>query len=130
MYIINYYSQNSNDSLPNNEPIDDSNDDWGWYIDIENQFQNYEFNELNINININKNKKFSIHLNKLDNIIEKDDEKYIEKDDEKDLTENNKKNKKPTIYCNFNLIRKNKVIKFISTTVITVLLTYVILVVI
>lgn len=116
MYIINYYSQNSNGSN------DDSNDDWGWYIDIENQFENYDFNELNINININKNKKFSIHLNKLDNIIEKDDEK--------DLTENNKKNKKPTIYCNFNLIRKNKIVKFISTTIITVLLTYVILVVI
>jgi hypothetical protein len=124
MYIINYYSHNSNGSLPNNEPIDDSNDDWGWYIDIESQFQNYEFNELNINININK--KFSIHLNKLDNIIENDLT-------EKDLTENNKKNKKnkkSTIYCNFNLIRKNKIVKFISTTIITVLLTYVILVVI
>jgi hypothetical protein len=126
MYIINYYSHNSNGSLSNddsnNDSNDDSNNDWGWYIDIESQFQNYEFNELNINININKNKKFSIHLNKLDNIIEKDDEK--------DLTENNKKNKKPTIYCNFNLIRKNKIVKFISTTIITVLLTYVILVVI
>jgi len=128
MYIINYYSQNSNGSLPNDDSNDDSNDDWGWYIDIENQFENYDFNELNINININKNKKFSIHLNKLDNIIEKD---LTEKDlTEKDLTENNKKNKKPTIYCNFNLIRKNKIIKFISTTIITVLLTYVILVVI
>jgi hypothetical protein len=127
MYIINYYSQNSNGSngsLPN----DDSNDDWGWYIDIENQFENYDFNELNINININKNKKFSIHLNKLDNIIEKDIEKNLSEKNlsEKDLTEN----KKPTIYCNFNLIRKNKIIKFISTTIITVLLTYVILVVI
>jgi hypothetical protein len=129
MYIINYYSQNSNGSLPN----DDSNDDWGWYIDIENQFENYDFNELNINININKNKKFSIHLNKLDNIIEKDIEKNLSEKDlsekdltEKDLTENNKL----IIYYNFNLIRKNKIVKFISTTIIIVLLTYVILVVI
>ena len=118
MYILNCYSDNEFNEF------NEFDDDWGWYVDIEQPLQNddltyvnmnkyYYLNDVNINKYYNKNKnknkkKLNIHLNKLDDIIEEDDET-------------------PTNYYKFYLIHKSKIVKLTSTIIITTLLTCIIL---
>ena len=124
MYILNCYSDNEFNEF------NEFDDDWGWYVDIEQPLQNddltyvnmnkyYYLNDVNINKYYNKNKnknkkKLNIHLNKLDYIIEEDH--IIEEDDETS-----------TNYYKFYLIHKSKIVKLTSTIIITTLLTCIIL---
>jgi hypothetical protein len=113
MYVNYYNSNNYNYNI---------SDNWGWYVDIETSLptdNNYE----KIKMNNTKYKKLSVHLNKLD--------KIVEEDDECDHCDKNIKNIKNT-YNTF--VEKNKkknnekitIFKVISTTFITLSLTYII----
>jgi hypothetical protein len=121
MYVNYYNSNNYNYNI---------SDNWGWYVDIETSLptdNNYE----KIKMNNTKYKKLSVHLNKLDKIVEEDDE-----------CDKNIKNIKNTyntfvekkIIIKINKTEKNKknsnekitIFKVISTTFITLSLTYII----
>jgi hypothetical protein len=100
-------------------------DNWGWYVDTENLYINNVEQRQYVKI-FKKTKNFNIHLNKIDKIIEEDEE-Y---EDDKNLKNN--KNFTSCDFCNNEEPSKpifcfDKIVKFGSTIVVTVLLTYIIL---
>jgi hypothetical protein len=128
MYVDYYNSNNYNIS-----------DNWGWYVDIETSLPT-DNNYQQIKIDNTKLKKLSIHLNKLDKIVEEEHEyDYDVKNNKNDRNDKNDKNDYNS-FVQKNLIikvekieeniKKNNenitIFKVISTTLITLSLTYII----
>jgi hypothetical protein len=97
-------------------------ENWGWYIDTESYLLPINnFEQKGVICKFSQNKKLNAHLNKMDNILEEDNEfdYYI------------KNNKDITIYTclykekdNKKLFYTNKLTKFVFTIFIIVSLTY------
>jgi hypothetical protein len=93
------------------------NDDWGWYIDIENNCINFTIIESCNNINKNHTKKFNYHFNRLET-IEEEDEYYYHKNNYQDKLEDFAENNE------INPIEKGFLIKASFTTIVTTIFTY------
>jgi len=95
------------------------NDDWGWYIDIENN--NYiNFSIIEYHHDINANKKLNYHLNRLETIKEDNEYDYFKNNYEnngkilEELQQNNQIKK----------VERGFLIKLELTTIITTILSY------
>jgi hypothetical protein len=99
-------------------------DDWGWYVDIENINPNYQTKTDFVRMPQKRN----VHFNRLETIIEHQDEEYQYHFDKQKILddifmiENNENINENTE--NQKYITKN-ILKISSTTMITAVITYV-----
>ena len=89
-------------------------DDWGWFVDIENRQYTHQNKEDNLKIQNTK------YYNRLETIEEAEKEQEEEKEDDFNLG-----NKKKPYDKEINRISK-KIFNIGSTTIITVLMTYIV----